>query len=174
MGLALSVGILQELRGDDSEGYETYRSLFNQLNTDLERRGLPAHHEPNEIAPEHCISFDMFGYSGLHYLRRIAAHINYTSVLPPPGDKDSDADPLLQKYYSETNVKWLATPARTLRKLKLFLRNQSLSKALRFDHLIDHSDCESFYVPIRFNEVFAASARIGCRMATNWVVIQAA
>ena len=157
MGLALSVGFMQELRENDPETYEDYRGYFEHLNRALLVEGLPSHREPDEVAPEHRISFDMFGYSGLHYLRRIAAHKTFAGVLPPPGDDQSSEDALLQRYYRETNIKWSRTPARPFRRLAVLLRNGSLTThPLRFDHLIDHSDCEAFYLPIHFGKVFAA------------------
>jgi hypothetical protein len=95
MGLALSVGFLQELRENDPEAYEDFR----QVNEALRRDGLPPHNEPDKIAPEHRISFEMFGYSGLHYLRRIAAHKHFIGSLPLPGDSKRVDDPLVSRLF---------------------------------------------------------------------------
>src|SRR5437868_12057870 len=99
MGLELAVGLMPELRENDPEAYENYRGIFGLLNRALVDQGLPPHHEPDEIASEHRVSFGMFGYSGLHYLRRVAAHKTFTGKLPSPGSEQASKDPLLQKYY---------------------------------------------------------------------------
>src|SRR5579864_5137770 len=157
MGLALSVGILEDLRENDAEGYEMFRDYFRQVNQALEHEGLPAHNEPNEVAREHRVSFEMFGYSGLHYLRRIAAHKHYTGLLPPPGNNGAGDDPLLQNYCRDANVQWEQGLTRLVRSFERLQRNRALKVPPRkFDHLIDHSDCESFCLPIRFTRIFAA------------------
>jgi hypothetical protein len=146
MGLALSVGFMQEVRENDPEAYDDFHEYFRQLNTALERERLPAHREPDEIAPEHRISLGMFGYSGLHYLRRIAAHKHFTGVLPPPGNDKASDDALLQKYYRDANVAWEEGFNLLYRKLQRLIRNRAFQAPSRgFDHLIDHSDCESLY-----------------------------
>jgi hypothetical protein len=99
----------------------------------------------------------MFGYSGLHYLRRIAAHKHFTGVLPPPGNDKASDDALLQKYYRDANVEWEEGFKLLYRKLQRLIRNRAFQAPPRgFDHLIDHSDCESFYIPIAFSRIFAA------------------
>ena len=42
----------------------------------------------------------MYGYSGLHYLRRIAAYLWADKPIPSPGKDNPEKDPLLEKYYS--------------------------------------------------------------------------
>src|SRR5262249_23692680 len=123
-----------------------------------EDEGLPRHQEPDEIAPEHCISFGMFGYSGLHYLRRVAAHKTFTGILPPPGDENAAKDLLLQKYYGQLDAQGSPNVAHRVGKLFGFLRRpKGAALGGRFDHLINHSDCESFYLPIRFEKVVIAN-----------------
>lgn len=71
----------------------------------------------------------MYGYSGLHYLRRVGAHLALGRRLPPPGDKGAADDPVLQRDY------WNG-----------FLAGERL----KYQHLIIHSDAEGFYVPLDF------------------------
>ena len=73
MGLAVEVGILAGLRENDSEGYEHYQNQFSVLNAYLEKVDLPTHHAPDDCEIWPC---EMYSYSGLQYLRRIAAHID--------------------------------------------------------------------------------------------------
>ena len=121
MGLDIVVGVLPNLRENDPEGYERLRFRFGLLNIYLERAGLPKHAEPENCEVWSC---QMYGYSGLHYLRRIAAHIDSTGILPPPGGEDAAHDAVLQNYY--TGAK---------------------KKKSGFDHLILHNDDDGLYLP---------------------------
>src|SRR5258708_11775254 len=144
MGLSLSVGILVELKENDQEGYDNYSAIFEAVKGALAKEGLPTHKEPTEISPKDQISYDMYGYSGLHYLRRIAAHLAYTKTVPPPGDDGSSGDSFLKRYYRES----VNPPSRT-GLLGLF-RKPSGTPEFNFNHLIQHSDCEGFYLPLDF------------------------
>ncbi len=137
MGLALSVGILAELT-EDEEGYNYYLKTFEAVNKALTNNNLPTYNEPAHLNEESC-SFDMYGYSGLHYLRRIAAYLWAGKPIPSPGKDNPEKDPLLEKYYSSLgeDTGEVIKPG----------------EMKRFDHLLFHSDCEGFYVPIKFGEV---------------------
>jgi hypothetical protein len=140
MGLSLEVGMLADLRENDFEGYERYRNQFELLNEYLGEIGLPSHHEPENCEIWSC---EMYGYSGLHYLRRIAAHIDLKGILPSVGSKENLDDMFLENYYiyaENRNTNILA---------KLF---QSKYK-FRVNHLILHSDADGFYLPINFDKV---------------------
>ena len=128
MGLDIEVGMLADMAENDEEGREYIETQFAQINTFLATCDLPAHNEPEKV-PD-VLSYGMWGYSGIHYLRRIAAHIAETGILPGPGDDDSADDPILEKYYADQG-----------------------SNPTRFRHLILHSDAEGYYLPIRFDEV---------------------
>jgi hypothetical protein len=149
---------MQGLRESDREAYEVYRAIFERLDRVLTEQGLPRHQEPDEIVPEYRISFGMFGYSGLRYLRRIAAHKQFSGTLPAPGDEKAPKDLLLKKYYAQLDAQQLSPESRPRnRGLLGFLRRVGQAVADgKFDYLINHSDCESFYLPIDFKKVFIA------------------
>ena len=92
MGLALEVGVLADLKGTDDEGSVTalHGEQFEIINKFLRADGLREHIEPQE--PNETFLCGMLGYSGLHYLRRVAAHLALGKPIPPPGDKDADKD----------------------------------------------------------------------------------
>src|SRR5262245_44899537 len=96
MGLSLEVGILTDLKENDQEGAEHFREEFRTLNRYLESEDLPPHDEPESCEVWSC---DMWGYTGLHYLRRIAAHLDLSGRLPPPGDENSSKDSILEQYF---------------------------------------------------------------------------
>lgn len=137
MGLALQVGILAELQELDQEGFDYFREQFALINQVLKANGLPEHQEPVDVEADQSFSCDMFGYSGLHYLRRIAAHLANERELPPPGDDKVADDPVLQKHYSLVETETPHIP---------------------FQHLIYHSDAEGFYLPIYFKDVIFPDA----------------
>ena len=142
MGLSLEVGILADLRENDEEGYEHCRNQFEALNSYLQQVQLPTHLEPEE---GEVWSTDMYGYSGLHYLRRIAAHLDSTGKLPPPGQDNSSEDPVLKGYYevdASANSSFIS---------RLFKKQAKPKRT--FDHLILHSDAEGYYLPLNFPDV---------------------
>jgi hypothetical protein len=129
MGLDLQVGVLAELKGTDDEPSVSayYGEQFEIINKALRAEGLEEHVEPRE--PDETFSCQMYGYGGLHYLRRVAAHLASGRQVPPPGDRDADKDPILYQEY------W---------------RRHEAGERLKFQHLIVHSDAEGFYVPVDF------------------------
>ncbi|HVK77847.1 MAG TPA: hypothetical protein VM734_31290 [Kofleriaceae bacterium] len=144
MGLNISVGALADELENDPEGKEHLREQLGLVNVVLAKAGLPAHAEP-----ERCEGWgaEMFGYSGVHYLRRIAAHLELRGTLPGPGNSDASKDPVVAAYYD------IATG--TARGLKRLL-GKPKPRRQSFDHLILHSDAEGFYVPIDFEDVLYA------------------
>lgn len=134
MGLALEVGILADLKTADPEGYEYFQSQFAMLNALLADNDLPTHNEPEDVPIFGC---DMYGYSGLHYLRRLAAHLLVNGVAPDPCTDRPTDDPVFEACYEE-----IAT-----------MQDARSPEEKRFDHLLCHSDAEGFYIPIEFEEV---------------------
>lgn len=142
MGLSLEVGILADLRENDEEGYQHFRDQFDALNTHLSGASLPLHDEPVDCDVWSC---EMFGYSGLHYLRRIAAHLDSSGQLPDPGSDNASEDLVLKQYFEHVIGRKPPLAQRIFAKQPRFLR--------AFDHLIVHSDAEGFYLPIEFSDV---------------------
>ena len=144
MGLSIEVGILADLNQNDQEGAQRCREEFATLNRFLASQGLAPHAEPESCEVFSC---DMWGYSGLHYLRRIAAHLDLQKRLPPPGDEDSAKDPVLTQYFQMVDK--VSTGFLT----RLF----GLQSLRTFDHLIVHGDAEGFYLPVDLNRVLTLS-----------------
>src|SRR5690606_2074713 len=96
MGLAISVGVLAEV-SDDREGAKFERRRFKHLNKWLRRAGLPKHAEPKDMSE--VLSYDGFGYTGLHCLRRFAATIWARNEWPLPLESGEQAanDPALKQ-----------------------------------------------------------------------------
>lgn len=153
MGLALEVGMLADLTANDEEGAEWFREDLRKLDGVLARAGLFAHVEPVESAVH---STSTYGYSGLHYLRRCAAHLQYDNRLPPPLGSNEQAmhDPVYMRYSAEFVDENDGAEAGTMAKPSPRL----------FDHLIMHSDAEGFYVPQDFDRVVIADDQ-----AYGWV-----
>lgn len=142
MGLSLEVGILADLREHDPEGAEVFEGFFEYAGAVLHKHRLPQHAEPRDCE---VWSAQMYGYSGLHYLRRIAAHLDAGLAMPPPGDQDSSDDPILQAYFQDVVGQGPGLLKRLVKGLPRFSRS--------FDHLIVHSDAEGFYLPMDFPDV---------------------
>ena len=160
MGLTLVVGVLAEMKGlGEDEGLRNYQAQFAIVNRALQASGLPEHHEPVDLGDLEPIDMDMYGYSGLHYLRRIAAHFWVGNQLPPPGDRETvgaNKDPVVTRYYSALDQ----TPPTA--RPKLFRKARpDVSPTQVFEHLMNHSDAEGFYVPIKFDRVIVDKWRLG-------------
>lgn len=145
MGLDVSVGYIADLRNNDPEGAEAFEEYFSFVGLLLKEAELPQHVEPLDCE---VWGAQMFGYSGLHYLRPIAAHIDAGLPLPPPGNNESSADPLLEAYFDDVLGKKQSLMQRLFKKQPRFARS--------FDHLIVHSDAEGFYLPLDFSGVLFA------------------
>lgn len=145
VGLALSVGLLADLKENDAEGYDMFCEYFDGVNRLLAAHSLPSHTEPQEAEPW---SAQMYGYSGLHCLRRLAAYLDSGIDLPQPADRNSSQDPRLEAYFGDVTGQssgWL----------KRLVHRPTFRR--EFDHLIVHSDAEGFYLPQDFRHVLFAS-----------------
>jgi hypothetical protein len=127
MGLAVSLGVLACDSDADPDGVKWLRAGFRQVNQVLAAHGLPPHEEP-ECLPDIPYRGQLLGfpYSWLHYLRRAVAFARQApEQFCPVAEGENPAD-----------------DARIDRELSVVLDS----------HLICHSDCEGFYVPIDFPE----------------------
>ncbi|MCJ1676257.1 hypothetical protein MTF65_02550 [Streptomyces sp. APSN-46.1] len=124
------VGALVDAEDDDYT--EMVRADFVAIGELLERAGARQWTEP-DLDEEECAEFEAWGYSGLHTIRRLAVHLAAVGRLPEPFDRTqrATADPLLSKVYE-------ALPS---------------DPPGPFDHLVHHSDCEGYYVPVDFAHV---------------------
>src|SRR5262249_49437393 len=80
----------------------------------------------------------------IHYLRRVAAHLDLRGILPPPGEQDASDDKVVEEYYQ------LATQPGPGLWGRLFRR---AARARTFDHLLMHGDAEGYYLPQDFPSV---------------------
>lgn len=132
MGLNIFVGVLAD--AEDGVG-ELIGADLRAASGLLERAGAGAWTEP--AAPDGegggDGEFEMWGYSGLHAVRRLAVHLAAHGRLPEPldGSHRASEDPLLREVY----------------------RLAPGSPPGPFDHLVHHSDCEGCYVPVDFAAV---------------------
>ena len=152
MGLALEVGILVSLRGSDEEGLASYRGQFDAVNRALRAAGLGPHREPEGAVAGLPWSADMAWYSGLHTLRRIAAHLWAGEGVPPPGSAGDTADALSEAYYRRGGVAPVPLLGRLL--------GGGGPRGPRFDHLMLHSDAEGYYLPLDFEKVVVPAASL--------------
>jgi hypothetical protein len=144
LGLALCVGVPSEIRESDPEYIAYFEQQVEAINGVLESFDLPLHHEPFDVEDERTFECEMYGYSGLHYLRRIAAHLALGREVPPPGDDGAASDPVLSDYYKIFDAS--------------FARGQAAGMA--FQHLIVHGDAEGYYLPVEFDDVIIPDASL--------------
>lgn len=160
MGLDIAVGLLSELEAEDPEGADYHRGVIASLNEVLAEAGLPPHSEPVGLPAEQTYSAQMWGYGGLHHVRRLAAHMALKGQLPPPcGYEEASNDPVLQDFYIQ-HERFRAGRSRS-GFLALF---HKAPEKPPFEHLILHSDAEGFYLPRGLESVvfdYAEPQRIG-------------
>jgi hypothetical protein len=127
MGLAVSVGVLPYLALHDAEGFESSRRAFSRLSQALVAEGI-SWHEPELTDPPADLGFGGgFSYSYLHRLHRIRALMSLgepVTPAPEPGTAQYDRDE--EKIEGEAGI--------------------------LDSHLLCHSDCEGYYVPVDFSD----------------------
>ena len=144
MGLSICVGIPPEIRESDPEYVEYLERQMEAVNGVLESFGLPEHREPLDIEDERTAEFELDGYWGLHYLRRLAAHFALKGELPPPGDDEAASDPVLNDYHRIFEASF----------------TQGKAAGMPFQHLIVHGDAEGYYLPVEFDDVLIPDASL--------------
>jgi len=134
MGLAVSVGILADLLQNDPEGATDVRADLEAINRLLAASGLPRHTEPESLPRlDDRTAVGSFPYSCLHQLRRVYAWHVATGQLPPPLTLDARAS-------HDSVLELVGSPQH---------------------HLLWHSDCEGYYVPIDFPYVIEGEEIVG-------------
>ena len=123
MGLAIGVGDLAAALRDDPEGSEGLEKDLDRLNTVLRQFGLPTHAEPRELPELEYESVVSFPYSFLHYARRMYARLRRGKAAEPVAGDDLSPD-------DDTDIDAVSS--------------------LQDSHLLYHSDCDGYYVPIDF------------------------
>ena len=121
--------MLAELaENEDPESVELFAEQLDAVNKLLTNNRLPKHTEPRSLPPldDRCGILG-YPYSFLHYLRRAYAH-------------------------RELKPNWVAEP---LRESVKPTDDATLIEAQREakSHLLSHSDCEGFYIPLDFKHV---------------------
>jgi hypothetical protein len=153
MGLDIGVGWLAEA-ARDSDDLEAFNKTFELLNEVLAEAGMPPHREPLDITNEQMFSAQMWGYGGLHAIRRLAAFYACEGYLPPPGRLESYSnDPMIERLYQYQQRHFLG---RSGNFLKRWLSPGKTPP--KFQHLFWHSDCEGFYLPEDFEQVILDKA----------------
>ncbi|MCL2585230.1 MAG: hypothetical protein FWE35_22535 [Streptosporangiales bacterium] len=137
MGLNIVVGILI---GAEEDYADDVRQCFAVIQGWLARTGAGQWAEP-DLGEEDDLEYEAWGYRGVHTLRRVAVHLAATGALPPPLRHASEAtgDRLLKQAYA-SGPPHSAGP---------------------FDHLVWHSDCDGYYVPVDFEQVIADDSIAG-------------
>jgi hypothetical protein len=142
MGLDLLVGVRALI--SDPEDAAEFEADIAPVNEALALAGLPTHSEP-AAAQDDVFSCQMFGYRGLHDLRRLAVHLAVGDEPEPIKRHGQSAeDSLLRSVYEN----WPIDP----RDDGISFLNETLEPG-PFDHLLYHSDADGFYVPIDFPRV---------------------
>ena len=141
MGLAVTVGILADLAENDPDAVEDLASDFDTINDVLRSNGLPEHQEPTTLPRlDDRTGCGSFPYSFMHCLRRFyARRIAQPDQMPQPVTKDEEVagDPMLDQVGSSRH------------------------------HLLWHSDCEGYYVPIDFPMVLEDSRLPGAGIGSS-------
>jgi hypothetical protein len=136
----LTVGILTALeRRDDGDGVARYSELLATTSRVLVEHGEEAHREPARVEP---FTLAMYGYEGLHALRRVAAHLAASGTVPEPLDdvaEEAHLDPVVRAYYRAAT--------------------RDISQAA-FPHLMLHSDAEGLWVPAPLGHVIVPDPAI--------------
>src|SRR5262249_35857645 len=124
MGLSISVGALVFALEHDPESADDLRRELAEVNRVLRANGLPEHHEPETLPPLQS-RFRHVGqpYDWLHYLRRAVAHaiLGKRTLKPAGRRREPSEDPAYDRVLCSSD-----------------------------SHVVCHSDCEGFYVPVDF------------------------
>jgi hypothetical protein len=140
VGLSIDYGYLAS-RCEDPDGVDRFRRDLGEVNAVLRANGLPEHVEPAWLPPhEYRCALGSIAWSWLHCLRRLHA-----LVLQKGAEPDWRPDPVGEGYPDPHN-------------LDPFI-DAELSRYMR-SHLIVHSDCDGWYVPVDVPHVLYADRNV--------------
>lgn len=149
MGLTIEVGILADLLAHDPDGVASVEAEFDVMNQALSEKGFTLHAEPATGA---VWSADLMGQYGLHALREVAGLVWQEKPLPRAqlldGSETPGADALLATFLEHLSGKGNITLVG--RALRSFFKAKEKPKLPPFVHLVVHSDCDGYYVPVEF------------------------
>lgn len=151
MGLDVVVGVFGEF---DEVECEEFAEDFTVVRRELAVAGLPDWAEP-ELCEDDVVVYDTYGPAGLHHLRRVAAHLAASGAVPPPTGKDPAHDPVLQAAHASGPGHVVVVRGGTADE------TGPASAEPTFDHLIQHSDVEGYYVPVDFDAVLHSEDVLG-------------
>jgi hypothetical protein len=159
MGLDLEVGGLAlAVAEGDEDVRRAYVEKFAVLNEFLRGRGHAHHEEPTTLPKGSYFGAQMWGYSGLHSIRRMAACHAIRGGLPPvsPDTMEDSQDPIISSYYSKFAA-YERKPAKNWWSRLIAGRPPSPP----FAHLMWHSDAEGYYLPRTMDAVLFDLSRDG-------------
>ena len=145
MGLTLAVGLYAKNLAEDEDSAEYLDEPFVQLNEVLVENGMAPHSEPRAIPNGEYFEAEMWGYGGVHALRRLAAYISIKGELPKPMEYGAWNDDPVYLRFNQSHEQYIENSTKTgfLSSLRKKLPRPSYQ----------HSDAEGFYVPQTFDEV---------------------
>lgn len=161
MGLEVVVGYAASLDEDESDSLRTYVDEVGAVQRALADAEQPGWEEPVKLA-EDFDGYEMLGYSGLHYLRRIAAHLAAGRELPPPGDEDAPEDPLLMAAYERGPQHAVIVDG------PLEIIGTPEDAVSSYDHLLHHNDTQGFYVPVDIAPIVIDPRVVGIAIGSSY------
>jgi hypothetical protein len=159
MGLSIVVGVFPELYDfAEEEDREAKRQEFAAINGLLRAAGLPEHHEQETAGGGAPWSCEVGSWACVHYLRRIAASLALDGTLPEPVEDLTPRDPLIDRYCAACATQRVEGLTLEGLPVQLSLPTDARSpieiiEGPGFEHLICHSDCTGYYLPVRFRPV---------------------
>jgi hypothetical protein len=149
MGLTLAVGLFAQNLAEDEEDAEALSEPFRHLDEVLAEAGFVTHSEPTSLPHEEYFEAQMWGYGGLHALRRLAAYVAIEGRLPEPVEYGAWTDDPVYQDFCKAHERYAQNPLS--RGFLGMFRKKIVPPP--FQHLVMHSDAEGFYVPQEFADV---------------------
>lgn len=133
MGLGVTVGVLEAFAGDE-DALAHFRKQFTLLETALAEQGRAGYREPERVIRVGRPTVDSFPYSFLHYLRRAYALFVSGKTVTPAADEEA------------------------LERDAAVVEDEA---SMLSSHLLCHSDCDGYYVPVQFPDPLFVDEALG-------------